>query len=252
MLNDIWRNMVFFGGRLRRTKTVPWFTWKEHRPYVSYEEIMSSLSLLKIGDIGLHREWGAFSNLAIPGFMKHAWIQTNASSSLDRQRIVEATQDGVLEKHPLVPMRSDYTIIVRPRYTEEQDCVRAVQKARRIVGCKYDADFKFDIEEELEALGELTRNMQKFDKAFSCTETVSFAWWHCHDSLRLYRSKHRGKEVILADDFLKRSFEVVWLSDSVTSEIAHEYGLPEEGLGMIDEYRARKPVVTSSIDNNCT
>jgi hypothetical protein len=251
MLHDIWRELVFLGGRIRRTKTIPWFTWKEHRPYVFYEEIMDALKLLKIGDIGLHLEWGAFSNLAIPGFMKHAWIQTNASHSLDRQRIVEATQEGVWEKHPLVPMRSDYVIMVRPRYVEEQDCVRAIHKARKIVGCKYDVDFKFDIEDELDELKQHSDNMKRFDKAFSCTETVSFSWWHCHEQLRLFRSKRRGKEVILADDFLRRTFEIVWMSDSVTTDIADKYGLHDEGLGMIEEYKA-KQVLKGRIDNSCT
>jgi len=240
MLSTLWRNLVFFCGRVKRTKTIPWFTWKEHRPQVSYEEIMDSLRTLTIGDIGLHREWGCLSNLAIPGFMKHAWIHTNASEQLERQRIVEATAYGVWEKHPLVPMRSDYTIIVRPRYMDEQDRLRAVQKACKIVGCEYDTDFKFDIEEELEDLKEHEANMHNFDKAFSCTEVVSFAWWHVHEQLRLYRSKHRGKEVIIADDFLRRTFEIVWLSESVTPEIAKKYGLHEEGRGMIEDYYTRK------------
>jgi hypothetical protein len=251
MLHDIWRELVFLGGRIRRTKTIPWFTWKEHRPFVSYEEIMASLRDLQTGDIGLHLEWGAFSNLAIPGFMKHAWIQTNASHSLDRQRIVEATQEGVLEKHPLVPMRSDYVIIVRPRYVDEQDRVRAVQKARKICGCKYDVDFKFDIEEELEELKIHKNNMKRFDKAFSCTETVSFSWWHCHEQLRLFRTRHRGKEVILGDSFLRRTFEIVWASDSVTTDVAEAYGLHDEGLGMIEEYKA-KQALKGCIDNSAS
>jgi hypothetical protein len=211
---------------------------------VTYEEITESLHLLKPGDIGLHREWGAFSNLAIPGFMKHAWIHTDCSPDLAKHRIVEATQEGVLPKHAIIPMRSDYTAIVRPQNVSEIDCGLAVRKAMKIVGCKYDADFNFNIEEEIEHLKDHVRNLKKFDKAFSCTEVVSFSWWHCREQLRIYRSLHRGKQVILADDFLKRSFEIVWLSDSVTVDSARREGLHEEGLMMVQEYRTKHPVLT--------
>ncbi len=246
MLKNLWRNLVFMGGNIKRTDDFPWFTFKEHRPYVFYEEIMESLHLFKPGDIGLHREWGAFSNLAIPGFMKHAWIHTACPTALEHQRIVEATKEGVWSKHPLVPMRSDWTIIVRPLNVSDSDCYRAVEKVKKIVGCKYDVDFKFDIEAEIEALKEHVGNMKKFDKAFSCTETVSFGWWHCREQLRIYRSLHRGKQVILADDFLKRSFEIVWLSDSVTVDSARRGGLHEEGLSMIAEFRERTPTRCST------
>ncbi len=41
---------------------------------------------------------------------------------------------------------------------------------------------------------------------------------------------------IIADDFINHGWEVVWLSHSITVDIAKKLGLHEEGLLIIDDY----------------
>ena len=80
----------------------------------------------------------------------------------------------------------------------------------------------------------------EWDGGFSCSEAVSFAWWHEREKLRLRRQMLRGKNVIPPDAFLNRGFEIVWMSESVTPELAAGLGLAEEGVQMISEFRDRK------------
>ena len=79
-------------------------------------------------------------------------------------------------------------------------------------------------------------NLGKLDAAFSCTETVAFSWWHKREQLRLYRKLHRGKDVIVADDYVNGGFSVVWASKNVTLDTAKKLGLSEEGLHLLEEY----------------
>jgi hypothetical protein len=58
--------------------------------------------------------------------------------------------------------------------------------------------------------------------------------------LRLYRKERRGKHCILADDFLNGSWEIIWLSKSVTLEAAIKLKLHEEGLSMIGAYLKKR------------
>ncbi len=231
---------------MKKLNCFPYVTWatKEHK--VDYDEIIAALPLIKYGDIGIHRDAGYFSNIAIPGFMKHAWIHIN--DGLKKPRIVEAVSEGVLSRSPIYPMFSDYTIIMTPKNCSDEERKGACKKAEKIVGQLYDHNFRFNIEEELEFyngtestaakddLYEYQSKIQKYDHAFSCTEVVSYAWWHKREALRLYRHKQRGKEVILADDFLNHGWKIKWLSKSVTLDIAKKHGLHEEGLNMIEEY----------------
>jgi len=268
-LGRAWRRLVFWAGDIRRISHFPWITWDAHEHLVEYDEAAAALPHVRPGDIGLHRDRGYLSNLAIPGFMKHAWIHVDGPvSCTDSEgharfdttglQIVEAVSEGVVERSALFPIRSDYTIILRPREAGEREVARAVEKARCIVGCEYDADFKFDIEEELEHFGapgatreEAAEDLQEidvfstnlaaeWDGGFSCTETVSFAWWHCRRALRLFRKPARGKMVILADDMINNGFEIVWMSESVTPEVAAKLGLGEEGVEMIRAWRRRQ------------
>jgi hypothetical protein len=265
-LGRAYRRLVFWAGDIRRISHFPWITWDVHQHLVEYDEAVRALPEVRPGDVGLHRDRGYLSNLAIPGFMKHAWIHVDGPVSCTDAagapradttalQIVEAVSEGVVQRSALFPIRSDYTIILRPREVEPRQVERAVAKARQIVGSRYDAEFRFDIEEELEHFGApgedrqqaaedldeidaITTNLAaEWDGGFSCTETVSFAWWHCRRALRLFRKPARGKMVILADDMINGGFEIVWMSDSVTPEVAAELGLGEEGVQMIREYR---------------
>ena len=50
--------------------------------------------------------------------------------------------------------------------------------------------------------------------------------------------------VILADDFINHDWEIVWLSNSITVDIAKKLGLHEEGLSMIENYLKDKQGTT--------
>jgi hypothetical protein len=248
MFNDIYRKAVFFAGDIRRIHHFPWVTWDVHQHEVRMEEILEALPLIKYGDIGVHRDAGYLSNIAIPGFMKHAWIHTDDGTK--KPMIVEAISEGVVHRSAVYPMYSDYTIILRPKGVDYKARRGACKKAKSIVGTRYDHDFKFDVEAELkhykgddteqatQELGSALKYMQKFDHGFSCTEAVSYAWWHRREQLRIYREKSRGKEVILADSFINGGLDIVWASKSVTVDVAVKMGLHEEGVEMIRKFRS--------------
>jgi len=252
--DDIWRNLVFFTGDIRQMHRFPWVSWAKHHHSVEYDEILPVLSKIRYGDIGLHRDWGYLSNIAIPGFMKHAWIHT--VDGITRPQIIEAVSEGVIKRSAVYPMFSDYTMILRPRDATEEERKGACNKVNRVVGTGYDVDFKFDIEEELhyyqgvDSSGASTdlvasqKYLRRYDHGFSCTELCSYAWWHKREQLRLYRTKRRGKMVILADDFINHDWEIVWLSNSITVDIAKKLGLHEEGLSMIENYLKDKQGTT--------
>jgi len=245
-INDMYRNAVFFVGDIRRIHSFPWVTWDVHQHKVDMEEIIKALPLIKYGDVGVHRDDGYLSNVAIPGFMKHAWI--HVQDGVKQPMIVEAISEGVVHRSAVYPMYSDYTIILRPKNVDYKARRGACKKAKSIVGTRYDHDFKFDIENELKHykgdeteaavsdLGEAAAYMKKFDHGFSCTEGVAYAWWHCREQLRIYREKSRGKNIILADSFMNGGFEIVWMSKSVTVEAAEKMGLHEEGVEMIRKF----------------
>lgn len=249
--NDCWRKTVFFFGKIRRLNKFPWVTWAVEQRAVDYQEIMEMVDKIQFGDVGLHRDAGYFSNVAISGFMIHAWIHTEDGYT---GKIVEAVSEGVLHRSYLYPVYSDYTIILRPRNVNEEERKGACKKAKQIVGSVYDVDFKFDIEEEIkywtgkdedEARNHLLEGqtwVREYEPSFTCTEVAAYSWWHRREQLRLYRTKRMGKSVILADTFLNNGWEIVWMSNSVTVDAAKKLGVPEEGLLMIEKYRQQHPV----------
>lgn len=257
-----WRRLVFWAGSVCLMKHFPWLTWDKHGYKASYEELMYAFSLARAGDVGLTYKWGYFlSNSAIPGLFKHALIFVRGPviekdlTDVTKMRIVEAVAEGVLGRHPL-NARADYIMILRPKEVTGEDIVKAVKTAEKIVGSDYDADFKFDIEEEVkelqrkktgivpkeaEAFDEDVEELQilstnlaaEYDHAFSCTETVAAAWWHKRHPLRLYRQKSRGRQIIVADQFINRGFQIVWTN--VPVELARK-SLGEEATEMVEEY----------------
>ncbi len=264
LLNNVWRQVIFFLGDIKRLNAFPWVTWSKHENLVSYEELLPVIPLIEYGDIGLHRDRGYLSNLAIPGFMKHSWI--HVQDGIECPEIVEALSEGVVRRSPLYPMHSDYTIILTPRETldvTDEQRKGACLKAKQIEGKPYDHNFIFDIEEELryyrgqksdkakEHLNIAQDQVQSFDYAFSCTEVVGYAWWHCREELGIFRTNRMGKSVILADTFLNRGWRIKWASQSVTVDAAKSMGLyDEESLLLIDEYRRSNPIpngVSSSV-----
>lgn len=248
MLDALWKKAVFMAGDVRVVNSFPWITWSLMKHKVKFGEILEALSEIKFGDIGLHRDTGYLSNIAIPGYMKHGWV--HVKSGIENPQIIEAVSEGVLIRSALYPMYSDYTIILEPRDVTDLERKGACKKAREIVGENYDVNFSFDIEKELhyysgadkqagkESLQFGESQLKKYDPAFSCTEVCSYAWWHKREHLRLYRQERRGKNVIIADDFMNRSFKIRWMSQSVTVDSAKKYGLHEEGLSLIEDYNS--------------
>ena len=250
--DGVYRAFVFFAGDIRRLHSVPWVTWSRHPHAVSYEEVLLALPSVEYGDVGLHRDWGYLSNVAIPGFMKHAWIYVQNGTS--RPEIVEAISEGVVCRSPIYPMHSDYAIILTPSKKvgiTEEERKGACLKARQIVGEKYDHRFEFDIEAELkfysgQSIDEARDHLQvgkewirRFDHAFSCTEVVSYCWWHRKEDLGVRRTERWGKSVILADSFLNEGWTIKWASTSVTADDARKFGLSDEGISLIEEYRKK-------------
>ncbi len=209
---------------------------------------MQALPLIQYGDVGLHRDAGYLSNAFIPGFMKHGWIHIWDMPS--RPRIVEAISDGVVESNAIKPMFSDYTIILSPKGVSDAERKGACLKAERVVGVGYDPFFNFDIEEELafytgsdlEGARQEKENWLKnaYTYTFSCTEVVSYAWWHKREELKIKRTRRFGRETITADDFMNDAWRIKWLSASVTPEAARKMGLHDEGGRMIERFIAAK------------
>lgn len=238
--HSIWYKMkaglVFWIGDVRRLNKFPWVTWATHGHKISYKESREGAVACRPGDIGLHRDEGFLSNLGIPGAFKHAWIV------VDNNDCVEALSEGVVRRDCIAPLISDYAIILRPLNVVKADVDQAIRRAKSIVGSDYDANFNFNFEETDANMGDFTRNLDagKFHAAFSCTETVGFSWYHCRKKLEIFRSEHAGREAIIADDYLKMKFEIVWLSSSITNEWALKNGLHEEGRQKIKDFLAGK------------
>lgn len=236
--------IVFWAGNVRLQDAIPYFSWSTHDPQMTHKLDLKEARTAKCraGDIGLHRDSGYLSNVAIPGTFKHAWIHVG-----DRE-IVEAVSQGVLKRDELYPLLTDYAVILRPNGLSWQEIDEATTRAKSIVGCKYDANFKFDFEEASAGLKDqesekYCRNIkcEKYHAAFSCTETVGYAFFPFKKKLNLFRSMHAGREAIIADDYLKMNFDIVWLSPSVTVKWAEENGLHEQGRQKIADYWAANP-----------
>lgn len=250
-IQKVWRKLVFWAGDTRSSDAFPWFTWAKNEVKMRVEESQDAIPKVQYGDVGLHRLSGYLSNLFIPGFMVHAWVHTDDGLP---GKIVESVSEGVLYQSPIYPIHSDYTIIVRPLNVTDDERKGACLKAKQIVGEEYDENFKFDIPYELEFYHD--RNIEKAEKhliecqhqfrhyhpAFTCTEVAAFAWWHKKEQLRIKRVKSGKRRVILADTFLNPSWEIIWMSNSVTVESAKSYGVKGRALKMIQKYRTEHPV----------
>lgn len=228
----------FFIGDFRMVRSIPFFNTEIKEEFeVDFSDIRKGDALSKPGDVGLHRIKGAWSNLGIPGAFKHAWIV------VDDHECVEACSEGVLRRDALYPLATDYAVILRPKGVSGQDVQMAVKRANAIVGCEYDANFNFDLDKAndmiaVRDLGRYRSNISAggFHPAFSCTETVGFSWFHKRSELRLFRTNYAGRDAIVADDFLKMNFDVVWASPSLTEEWLVARGLHEEGRRKILEW----------------
>ncbi len=74
LFKALWRKIVFFVGDVHTVPAFPWVSWGIKKHQMNYDEVLVALPKIQYGDIGLHRDKGFLSNVAIPGFMKHSWI----------------------------------------------------------------------------------------------------------------------------------------------------------------------------------
>ena len=145
---EFYRKLIFFFGDIRRLHSFPYVTWAVNEHQIDYDEALEVLPLITYGDIGIHRDSGYLSNIAIPGFMKHGWIHVD--DGISDPKIIEAISEGVVMRNPIYPIFSDFTIILSPKNVSEKERKGACKKAKNVVGEQYDVNFEFDIEEELQ------------------------------------------------------------------------------------------------------
>jgi hypothetical protein len=229
---NIKKELIFLAGDLHGTPRFPWFAFGERERLVSVEEALEAVSIAEPGDIWLHRNRGDFSNLGIPGCMKHAWISVDSSPV---PKIVEAVSEGIRHRHPLYPLMTDYAVLLTPNVSWEARTT-ACGRAAYLVGQPYDWRFRFDLENEEQIFTDKTlalENMRSGHFGFSCSETVALCYVGCRRQLGLYRVRSMGRQVILPDNFLTTHFTVKWVSSSLSGDVAADMGLHEEGCDML-------------------
>lgn len=228
------QGIIFWVGRLHYVGPPGFISWRRHYPGLTAADIREADKACQPGDVGLHREVLVASNWGIPGAFKHVWLMVDGTDC------IEAVQEGVLRRDRIEPLKTDYVAILRPKGVSKDDIKEAIARAETIKGCEYDANFKFDLGEGLEK--DYTSNISSgnFHLAFSCTETVGFAWYRKRDHLKIFRSEYAGREAIVADDFFKMNFDIIYLSPNVTVEWAKKNGLHEQGRVKIEQYWAQR------------
>lgn len=225
---DIYRNLIFFLGRIKYIKSPPFFTWDDTERAIDYNESSYALSLVKPGDIGLHRDDGFLSNWGIPGAFKHSWIFWKEN------QVIEANQHGVLKRHAIHPLHTDYAIILRPHDVSQEDIDIALDTANSIVGCEYDHQFRADNLSKARYVK--SNGKRRLMSKFYCHEVTAFSWWHKKDQLGLHRDKYAGKNVFLGDSFITCNFDIVWVSRQISSAWCEKKGMNAKGVQKIEEF----------------
>lgn len=237
-IKKIRKKLIFLAGDIRREYCPFGFAWGKYERLVDYDEMARAVERSYPGYIGLHRNRGDLSNVAIGGFMKHAWLVDIANTT----RIVEAVSEGVVYRHPYHALDTDYAVVLKPLVSEGIRYA-AVLRARSMCGCEYDDTFTFDLEIEEELFRDketAIANMRKYGLGVSCTEMVALCYIGHRRELGLYRTKMGKRQVILPDAFLSTHFEIVWASQHTTPDTAHMLGLHEEGCSMLREYWGKR------------
>jgi hypothetical protein len=230
-IRDLRKKFIFAAGDIQRAHSIGGFTWRPYDRLIDYQEAERAKNLVVSGYIGLHRNRGDLSNIAIPGMMKHAWI-------FEDDNIVEAVSEGVLKRHPFHALMSDYAIIVRPDL-ELKYIIEAGNRSEYMVGCPYDDRFQFDLDIEAALFADKATaldNMKQYGLGVSCSEMVALCYVGHRRELGLYRTKVGKRQVILPDAYLSTHFSVVWASKYTTVDNAHKLGLSEEGCEMLRSY----------------
>lgn len=238
-LRSIKRSAIFFAGNIRRERCLGGFAWGRFEHKIDYREALSALPYIEHGAVGLHRNCGDLSNKGIPGFMKHVWIHTPETM------IVEAVSEGVLHRHPLHPLMSDFVIILSPdgipgevrEEAKDEACHRALMQVE--LGLEYDENFKFDLEIEESLFADKVialANMKKYKLGVTCSESVALDYVGHRRQLALYRTRLGKRLVILPDAYISTHWKIKWASKEATPENAAALGLHEEGCDILNDY----------------
>ena len=174
----------------------PWVTWDHHEPKVSHEEIDHILSLVKPGDVGVHRDRGFLSNVFIPGIFKHVWLHSEDG------KVIEAIAHGVVERSARYALRTDDLVILRPKVSTVARKT-AVKTAKNVVGFKYDTAYDFDLKSEF-------THLDKHDQAFSCIELIAYAYYPYFEKLNFEWNVHLGKKVLYPGVVVNDAFDVIY------------------------------------------
>jgi hypothetical protein len=232
-LRDLRKKLIFAAGDIRREHCPFGFAWGKYEHLIDYNEATIAGWMGKTGYIGLHRNRGDLSNMAISGFMKHAFLFDGMNNT-----IIEAVSEGVVCRHPFHALLSDYAVILKPLVCEKV-MIEAVERAKSMVGCPYDDRFRFDLEivdELFQDKETALANMRQYGLGVSCTELAALCYVGHRRELGLYRTKLGKREVILPDAYLSTHFEIVWASKHTTPENACLLGLHEEGIEQLRTY----------------
>jgi hypothetical protein len=252
MLYRAFRWTVFKAGDIRRLRSLPWVTWDTHQHRITYDEIMrDALPLLKIGDIVLHRDEGFLSNLFIGGAMIHAGIYVGDGW------VIEAVSEGVVKRHALHIIHSDYAMILRPQIGDEDSVVRkqaaavACAWAEKMIGLEYDPLFEFNASEERALIK--AGQMHSAKLKMCCTEIPYVCYYDYLTALNVGRRRNiglltrmlswvglnAGERVVDADMYVTANFDLVWASRSLTPEWATSMGCPDNYIEKINRYKER-------------
>lgn len=231
-LRNLKKSIIYFLGDIHRSPSIGGFSWGYRDRLIDYDIALNVLQLVKPGDIGLHRNIGDLSNVVIKGFMKHAWLFKSP------EKIIEAVSEGVLLRHPLHAMITDFAVILRPHVSVKAKR-EAVRRGIDTVGADYDDTFTFDIDIEKSLFADketALANMRKFGLGVTCSELVALAYVGFRRKLGLYRVSMGKRLVIMPDQYLSTHFDIVWASKETTPEIAASFGLHEEGVELLRDY----------------
>ena len=163
-----------------------WFTINAHNYRLKGSRYREIIKVIQPGDILLRRFEGYVDKWLIYGFWNHAGIY------IGEDRVIHAISEGVLNEDILDFMRTDHMTILRKKKMTNKEMLKAILKAKNVVGSPY--DFGFDFENA---------------NRFSCTELIS----HCFKDVVVPKRNllSLGKKVIVADDiFNSPELEVIW------------------------------------------
>ncbi len=235
------RRVVFSVGHVRWTGRPPLFVGCDREPLVSYEECLSALPLIQPGDIVLHRLGGFLANVCIGGAMIHAGL------AVGNDQVVEAVSHGVVKRHLLYILSSDYACVIRPNL--DDDAKReAVEWANDIVGFHYDWLFQFNGDRERQMVAKYYDEAKRKGVRFCCTEVPYFCYLGHNFGLKRRRNKglsyrlasmlgfRPGKMLVDADFYVTSGASVVWMSESFTERWAEAMGCSDSYLHKVHEY----------------